>query len=552
MLKQLTIQNLILIEQASISFQEGLNVLTGETGSGKSAIMNALGLLQGDRTDSSIIRKGFDKGSVEAIFDIERLPNVIKFLDDAGIDHDKEEELIIRREIQSTGKNRVYINNQTAQLSILKQIGKALVEIVGQHANQYLQDIENHRHILDTFGELNDLVANVKREWEQENRIRHQLNALIQGEAQRLRDIEVCHMELEELQEARLKEGEEEDLFAEFTLLSNAEERADKSWEILNLLSGEKQGIVQMLTRHKHTFEQLVKIDPTMQECFKSYNSALLELQEVGYSLRQYHSHIENNPERTQYVNERLTLINKLKRKYGTTIQEINAYLHNIKEKLHSLENADTQINELDQQLKNIQQRCNQLCAELTEKRKHAAKEFEHSIVQCLRALNMPKVEFQVKILPQKRSSTGDDFIEFFLAPNVGENLIPIRECASGGEMSRILLSIQTILAGKEQTPTLVFDEIDSNIGGQTAVVIGENLNQIGKKHQVLCITHFPQVASQAQHHIQISKQEINGRTLTLVQLLDKQAKKKELARMQGKEARRQESGELRAVDRTL
>lgn len=534
MLRELRIQNLILISSATIHFDGGFNVLSGETGAGKSAIMKALYLLIGEKGDSSVIRHGSDKAIVEGLFEIEKIPGVLALLEQSNIEHQEGEDLIIRREISSAGKSRCTINNQSTQLALLRKIGSLLMEMVGQHANQKLLSLEHHRYIVDLFGNhLSDLAA-FSRSWEQENQLAKEIERLITSESQRLRDIEVCRLEWEELEEARLKEGEEEELFAEYTRLANADEISAKIQEITQTLNGERISVIGLLKKHTQAFDQLSRLDPTYQECALSHKNALMELQEVAFTLERLSGHIENNSERLQLINDRLTLINKLKRKYGETISSIQAYQAQTKLKLENLESADIQIEEGKTKLALLKAYNNELAADLTAKRKDASLKLAESLATQLNALNMPKAQFQIDVTTQPRNSYGNDLIEFFLIPNVGEKRIPIKEHASGGELSRILLALQTLLAGKDAVTTLVFDEIDANIGGATAVVIGEKLKSIGQKHQVLCITHFPQVAKQADHHIQIEKREEEGRTLSHITRLDAKGRRKELERMSG------------------
>jgi DNA repair protein RecN (Recombination protein N) len=533
MLKELRLTNIILVESATIPFTEGFNVLSGETGSGKSAIMNALNLLIGERADTGVIRRGCDKGIVEAIFDIQSHGRLLKMLEAAGIDHEGDE-LFIRREVLATGKSRAFINHQMAQLSLLKMIGEQLMEVAGQHANQKLMNLEKHREILDTFGNLQEEASSFAKSWEKENVIRQELDNLINSEAQRLREIEVCRMELEELEEARLKEGEDEELFAEYSLLSNSEERAAKAQEINQGLSGDRQPILAHLNKLKAAFEQLSRIDPVIEDQSKAFGNVLLELQEISYTMRNYATRVEYNPDRLESINDRLTLITRLKRKYGSSLDEINQYQRGAKEKLARLEGTDSEIEDLRNRLAEIESKNHELAQQLSKHRLKAAKKLEKELVSQLRSLNMPKVEFIAEVTSQKRNRHGDDRIEFYLVPNVGESQIPIRECASGGELSRLMLALQALLAGKEQIPTLIFDEIDANIGGETASIVGQKLKEIGERHQVLCITHFHQVARLANHHLQISKIEKGGRTVTQVKMLEEESKEAELERMLG------------------
>lgn len=534
MLKELRLNNLILIESSIVTFDSGFNVLSGESGSGKSAIMNALNLINGERNDPSFLRRGTEKGFVEAVFEIDNYPSVLSLLESAGIDHDQGNELFIRRELSATGKSRAFINNQLAQLSLLRQVSGLLFDVVGQHANQKLLALDYHRQVLDIFGDHQDELASFTKCWEEELQVSQSLSQLIASEAQRVRQIEVYRMEIEEISSANLKEGEEEELFAEYSKLANADEIAQKANEFNRLLTGDKMAILAHLNRQKSNLEQLVRLAPSLAETAAIFENVLIELHEVSHSLRNFESSIEIDPQRALDLNERLELITRLKRKYGTTIHEIQCYLKHAQDNLVKLEHTDIAIEELQKKLKILSEKTNTSAYKLSELRKQTAKNFQESITSHLLALNMPKVEFSIEFTHQKRSRLGDDKIEFFLTPNVGEHRVPLRECASGGELSRIMLAIQALLAGKENTPTLIFDEIDANIGGETAAVVGEKLRGIGHKHQVLCITHFPQVAKLAGHHLRIFKQEIDGRTVTLIELLNEFTRERELTRMFG------------------
>lgn len=534
MLKNLLIQNIILVEHADIPFEQGLNILTGETGSGKSAIMYGLNLAFGERTDSSLLRKGCEKGTVEAIFNMEGLDPLIQLLYESGFDHSGPE-LIIKREISSSGKSRLFINHQAAQLSFLKLVGQHLVQMVGQHANQKLLSTDYHRSVIDLFGDLESLLKKFKESHNKENILRLKLKTLIEAESQRLREIDISQSELEELEEARIKLGEDEELFTEYSLLINSEELHQKAEEVNQAFSGDKHAILMPLNRLKNTMEALALLDPSIEETSKAFQNAFLELQEISYTMRNYKNRVHSDPERLQRVNERLGLLNKLKRKYGATLADVLAYQEATQTKLQSLLNADVEIEETQKLLASVEQETHSLANELTTQRQFHGQTFAYLMTEQLHSLNMKKAQFLVQVSTQKRSSEGDDKVEFFLLPNVGEHQIALKEGASGGEISRVLLALQTIMAGKEQTPTLIFDEVDANIGGETASIVGEKLKAISQRHQVICITHFPQVATQAQHHLQISKQEKEGRTITQVVHLSTSQRKQELARMAGK-----------------
>ncbi len=534
MLKQLNISNIILVDKAEILFQEGFNVLSGETGSGKSAIMEAINCLIGARADMTIIRRDADKGSIEASFDIDKLPKIKEILKNSGILHEDGNELLIKRELSAAGKSRAFINNQMAQLSLVKQIGELLFLIVGQHANQRLLNTEQHRAILDNFGGLENDVEAFSKSWAEELALKKELEGLQSGEAFRLRTIETLQKEIQELDQAKIEEGEEEVLFAEYSLLTNSEELGKLSQEISETLCGEDLSVIPLLKKIERSLEKISELDPSQKETYESFCEAKLELLEIGQTFLNYHARIEYNPKRLEQIDDRLSLINKMKKKYGPTLAEVKAYHEKIRKNLHDLANSDERIEVLKLQVEEIGSSNEKAAKKLSEKRKKCSKDFVKAVEGELHALNMPKSQFFVEISPQKRGHHGDDHVEFLLMPNVGEKKISIKDCASGGELSRLMLAIQTLLAGKERTPTLIFDEIDANIGGETANVIGEKLKQIGMMHQVLCITHFAQVAKCASHHLQIAKMEKEGRTLTLISSLDKASRNAELNRMRG------------------
>lgn len=496
--------------------------------------MDALSLITGGRAETNRVRKGAEKGIVEAIFDIKGVSSVESLLEQAGIDFEQGEELYLRREISAAGKSRAFINNQLAQLGLLRSICSHLINMIGQHANQELLSLERHRQILDLFGSFQVAVSAFSISWSEEIALQNELENLVQSETQRLRETEICQMMLQELEEANLKEGEEEELFNEYNVLVHTEELSTKVQDICQTLSGEKSAILSHLHRHKSTLDSLVHIDSSLAEVFHSFQNVVLELQEVVHTLNRYQSRLEPHPDRLTKVNERLTLLARLKKKYGSTVQEIQNFMETHKKKLYELQNADNKIEELRTRLDLIRDKNNQMALKLTECRKEAAKKLAAVLKKELSSLNMPQVDFYIDITAQKRGRYGDDRIEFFLLPNIGERPIPIKDCASGGELSRVMLALQTVLSGKESVTTLVFDEIDANVGGETAKKIGEKLKAIGRKQQVLCITHFPQVAKFADHHLQISKRTVGERTLTFVSLLEDHMREQELTRMAG------------------
>lgn len=533
-LKHLSIQNIILVENATIEFDEGFNIITGETGSGKSAILQALKLLSGDKFDSGVVRHGCEKGWTEASFDVEPSLALTTLISDSGLTWNSEDPLILRRELNANGKSRCFINNQLAQKNLLQEIASHLLHIVGQHASRELLQPEKHRHILDTFGNLGDKVTAFAKLYQTEKAVKKELEELLSSEKERLRTIETLQREVEELSQANLKEGEEEELFAEYTLLMNAENILQTSHEFTHLLQGDSKSILPLLTKAKKALEKLCAIVPALNETSQLLQNAEIELQEAAYSISQQLSHVDNNPKRAADVDERMSEIARLKRRYGNTVESMLNYLQDAQKKLTGLENSDETIAELQEKLQQIQQQQDILAQELTQLRKSAGKELAHKLTHELKQLNMPHVDIAISVEHTPRHSQGDDAVEFHLKPNVGEKMIPLRQCASGGELSRFLLALQYLLSKQGHAPTLIFDEIDSNIGGETASVVGKKLQGIGDQTQVICVSHFPQVAAQAHRHLCIAKKEINGRTHTTVRCLDQAQTQDELQRMAG------------------
>lgn len=535
MLKQLIIKNIILIESADISFQPGLNALSGETGSGKSAILAALSLIFGGKADLQLIRHGREKASIEAFFEFKAPPMLLHLLDEAGIHYTQDEGLIIKREMSANGKNRSFINNQAASLHLLKAISPFIGRIISQHASQWLLLTDKHRDIVDIYGNLQNERQSFSKSFLKESALKQELTELIQNEQQRIRDIEIYKAQIEEITEANIKNNEDEEVFTKYSFLANAENIASKADEIQKALTGGKTPFLTILSKLKPNFEYLSTIDSSLKDTAISFQNALLELEEVSYSLRDYLGKIECDPKKTQELSERLKKITKLKKKYGNTLFEIENFLKDTEKKLYALETVDEKIEGLQEELNSLHEENNILALTLSEKRKQAAKKLESAISDELKSLNMPKAIFEVCFDKIEKNKTGTDFIEFYMTPNLGEHKIPVKESASGGELSRILLAIQSILAENEKIPTLVFDEIDGNIGGETASIVGEKLKKMGTYSQVLCITHFPQVAKQADHHLAVSKKEEAGRTFTeVLNLKNKKIRLQEITRMMG------------------
>lgn len=532
-LKALKIQNIILVDHAEIEFESGFTVISGETGSGKSAVLEALQLVLGSRGDTSLIRQGCEKAIAEAVIELTQNHPAIALLESKGIECEDSAVLILKRELGINGKSRGFINHQPAQISLLKELGDLLFEIVTQNASQKLLSPDHHRTLLDLYGGLRDQAADFERKWQEQQALSFVLDELKRKLPQKLRECETCSREIEEIEEARLKEEEEESLFAEYSLLTSSEERSSLSDQVERTL-GSERGILVQLKSLKAPLQKLLQLEPAFSSEWEQYQSLTLEAEELLHTIRQYKLKAEADPERLQHLNERLTLISKMKKKYGASLEEIQNYLRDRKTALIQWEALDEEIALKEEALSNSLKLTLEAAEALQKSREKAAASFQIQVTKELRALNMKHAELKVEFTPQPLHRHGAYKIEFHLSANKGEPFLPLKEAASGGEMARVLLAIQLILAGKEPLETLIFDEIDSSIGGTTAALIGEKFQQLGRSLQVFAITHFPQVAKYGDQHLHISKAESAGRTRSSILPLTDKNREKELARMAG------------------
>lgn len=529
MLKHVRVENIILIKSAHIPFEGGLNILSGETGAGKSAVMQALRLIAGEKGDVKLIRHGATKAMVEASFEPSSNSPLWPLLSDSGLTIDKNEALLIRREISLQGKSRAFINDQLISLPLLKEVGEVLFDIASQHASQKLTSESFQRNVLEIWGEFEDEVKHFGKSWEKECFLHKEIQELKESEAQRLREVESLQRQIQEIEAAKLLPNEDDDLFQEYSQSVTNEECWNQAEEVINSFSS------LPLTRIKSSLESLVNLDPTLEAVLEMVKGAKNELDEAAWQLGQYHQKLSFSPERMRWLDDRLKTISQLKKKYGTSATEILVWLDKQKKSLQTLLSSDEKIEELQTELTKLQPVNHQLAKTLTKKRVKAAEELSEKITDELRLLNMPKAVFYIDIASAERSKTGEDKITFAFCPNVGGKKITIKEGASGGELARILLAVKTTLSGKESAASLIFDEVDANIGGETARMLGEKLSALGKTTQVIAITHFPQVAQHADHHLGVSKVENEGTVQSLVEILTSLTREKELCRMVGK-----------------
>lgn len=533
MLKELFIHNIILVEDERILFQEGFTAISGETGSGKSAVMEALKLALGAKQDASLIRNGEESAYVEAIFEVERTHPVVDVLSSHGIDVE-DDHLIIKRTISLNGKSKAFINHQAAQNSLLKCVGELLIEVVSQHSNHRFFSLDEHRKILDLYAGATSKAKDFSFKYRDYILLKKTLEEKKGFLPQGLRNIDACHREIEEIEEANLENEDEDALFEAYTRLSSSEERKAALLEVQKGI-GQEGGALFHLNRLDSALRLLKERDKKASEILSPLDTVILELKELQHELRLMATDIEEDPEETARLELRLSEINRMKRKYGRTVIEIQNYLIEKKKELAALSNLEEEIQELEAKAEAEEKQVLALGLSLSMVRQKTLSKLAEDVTRELHALNMPHAEFIIKRDDAPLSQHGIDRIEFFVRSNIGENSIPLKDGASGGEIARISLALHTLLAGKEGLGTLILDEIDANIGGKTASLMAEKLKELGKSLQVIAITHFAQVAKEAAHHIQVAKKVEKGRTFSQIERLDLAGRKLELARMQGK-----------------
>ena len=536
MLRELSIKNFALIEELSISLDKGLNILTGETGAGKSIIIGAISLILGGRASSEVIRKGSGICEVMGLFDIRDNIVLRQMLAEKGLLGVEEEEFILKRELSRQGRSRCLLNGQIITLGMLEEIGNYLVDVHGQHEHQALLKPGVARDLLDEFGVLTKLRNKTEEVYRKFRERSRELEELRASEKEREQQIELYQFQLQEIDQANLSIEEEEFLEREYKVLSNAEKLNQLSQELYDHLYEGTASIAEKMSLVQRGVEKILAIDQTLQDELREINETKYRIDEIAIAIRDYSKKIEFNPQRLEEILERKELISKLKRKYGNAIKEILNYKKEVQNKLQQLINSARSMEEISSEVKRLEEELVQEAGKLSRERKIAAEKLKKKIEQELRELDMGRARFDVEIEQGEIRSSGMDEVRFLVAPNVGEDLKPISQIASGGEISRIMLALKTILAQADKIPTLIFDEIDTAIGGRIAQVVGRKMRALFPNHQVICVTHLPQIAVFATQHIFVGKQISGGRTRTVIELLDKKGRENEIARMLGGE----------------
>ncbi len=530
MLTDLTIKNVAIIDSLQISFKQGLTVLTGETGAGKSIIIDAVGLIMGNRASCDLIRSGEEEAVVEALFDISTLPEIKRHLAEAGFGCT--DELLVKRSLSRSGKNRVFINGGLATLALLTDIAPRLINIYGQHDSQTLLKPENHLRLLDAFAGIDELRQKFTGIFSRLASVREQLAGLEHAERETERRLDLLSYQSEEIAKAALKQGEEEHLEEQQTLLASAEKLGNVSGEAFDRLYGGDGALLGQFKRISASIKELSAIDHSLSETAASIEGAYLQMEDAAITLRDYSSRIDSDPAALQLIDDRLDQLGRLKKKYGTTVEEILTYKAGIDAELEQLYGRERSRNSLEAECGCLTEELKLLGNELTIARVQAAKILKHALEGEAHQLAMKGaiVEPTLEALAEPRGN-GFEKVEFLFSPNPGEIPRPLGRIASGGELSRLMLAIKQVLPDSD-VPTLIFDEVDAGIGGATSELVGRKLKNVAARQQVLCITHLPQVAVFADQQLLVEKLIAGGRTTTRILELDLNERTREVARM--------------------
>ncbi|NDJ85230.1 MAG: DNA repair protein RecN [Chloroflexi bacterium] len=555
MLQELRITNFAIISDIFLEFSSGFNVITGETGAGKSILIDAVNTVLGAQADRSFIRTGAERASVEAVFAIpEHLRPVIKpLLDEEAIDHKSLEMLHLSREIKTNGRNVARINGTVCKLASYREIGSMLIDIHGQSEHLSLLRPREHIYMLDRYAGLEKDRAALAAQVRELQGIRREINKLEQDEAALARRAEILDYQIKEIEAAALKPGEDTELREESNRLANSERLLELTHDAERALFADdvgESGAVELLEEAALTLGKLALLDPAMQELAETAESVSIQAEELADRVRRYGEQIEVSPGQLDSIEERLAAISNLKRKYGGTVEAVLEFLENAKQELEGITHSEERLEELAVQEETLLRQIGESGSALSQKRQEAGQRLGQLIEAELRSLRMEAARFEVRIEQQvdeagcyvgderlSFDTTGIDDIEFMLAANFGEPLKPLAKVASGGEASRSMLALKQILSQADQTPTLIFDEIDQGIGGRLGSLLGHKLWQLSSSHQVLCVTHLAQIASFADIHFQVSKSVDEGRTITHVARLDPARRLLELAEMLGSES---------------
>ena len=531
MLSLLHIENIAVIECADISFDQGFNVLTGETGAGKSIVIDAISAILGQRAYRDMIRTGASKASVRAVFQgVPELP----WFGEQGVEYDPE--TVIERQVHLDGKNVCRVNGSLVSVSILHKLGIQLINIHGQHDSAALFDEENHLNFLDAFADNQQLLSGYQETFSVVSKLRKEIDRLSMDEGEKLRRMESLRYQIEEISRANLEVGEDEVLESRRKVLQNAEKLSDAINEGVECLYGgdDSDGAASLMNQAERAMARIARYDDSLAELHERIKDLMYQVQDAAEGLRDARDTFAYSAEELEQIETRLDIIHRLRRKYGATCSDILDYLERAKKELDEIEFADDHMEHLKKKLRKAEAEAFLAARKLRESRKEAAGRLSARILEELRQLDMPRVQFECMFTEIELAPNGADSVAFYMSANAGEALKPMSKVASGGELARIMLAMKNVLAEKDSVATLIFDEVDTGVSGRAAQKVAEKLRSVAKSKQVLCVTHLPQIAALANTHLLIAKQERNGRTYTSVTPLDIEGRKRELARIIG------------------
>ena len=531
MLSLLHIENIAVIERSDISFHAGFNVLTGETGAGKSIVIDAICAILGERAYRDMIRTGTDKASVRAVFtDVPELP----WFADNGVEYDAE--TVIQRDIYLDGKNVCRVNGTLVTVSILRKLGIQLINIHGQHDSASLFDEENHLRFLDDFARNGALREEYRGKYDLVAELRRQIQRMSMDEGEKLRRMETLKFQIEEIAKAGLQPGEDEELEARRKLLQNAEKLSDGIEAAAECLYGgdDTDGAASLLAQAERELSKLARYTDAYSALAERVTDLMYQVQDVAEEVRDARDGLAYSADELENIEFRLDKIHRLRRKYGVTCADILEYMENAKRELDEIEFADDHLERLKGKLAKAEKVAWDCALRLRDNRRQAAQILAERILTELAQLDMPKVQFVCEFTELELTPGGADAVAFFMSANAGEALKPMSKVASGGELARIMLAMKNVLAEMDRVPTLIFDEVDTGVSGRAAQKVAQKLRSVSENKQVLCVTHLPQLAAMAQTHLLIAKEERGGRTYTTVTPLDLEGRKQELARIIG------------------
>ena len=532
MLELLHIENIAIIEEAEIAFRPGFNALTGETGAGKSIVIDAMSAVLGGRASRELIRTGADKAFVSAVFS--QVPPTLPGLADNSPDENGD--LMLQREIGTDGKNVCRVGGRPVTVSQLRTLGSRLVNIHGQHDGQQLLDEEQHLTYLDSFGKVENLLDAYTGKYNSLTEIRRKMNALQMDEAEKARRMDTLQYQINELERAKLKSGEEEELQGRRNLLRNAEKFISAVSGADYALNGgeDGSGVLNLLRQAQDALGTVRHLDEGFNALYERLESAYSEAYDIAFSVAEQRENFDFSPNELDEVEGRLDQLYRLKKKYGATVEDMLSYLDNCRRELDDIAYAGDALERLEKDCAKAEKAARKAAGELSAARKAAGETLSQAILTELQQLDMGKIRFQVDFAEKPLDATGMDQVRFLMSANLGEELKPINKIASGGELARIMLAMKNVLSEQDHVATMVFDEVDTGVSGRAAQKVAEKMARISRHKQVLCVTHLPQLAAMADTHFSVEKGEANGRTFTQVWQLDRKQRQMELARLTG------------------